>query len=58
MASTGSSVLVSDAAALLNPRLGAPSPLNARTRLRPYSFDHLALIVRTADPSVLVATAA
>ncbi|MFD9605286.1 NAD(P)/FAD-dependent oxidoreductase [Streptomyces sp. NPDC059970] len=50
-------VLASDAAALLDPRLGAASLLDTRTGLRPYTLDHLPLIGRTGDPSVLVATA-
>ncbi|MER5358558.1 FAD-dependent oxidoreductase [Streptomyces sp. NPDC002785] len=50
-------VLATDAASLMDPRLGAASLLDTRTGLRPYTLDHLPLIGRTGESSVLVATA-
>lgn len=50
-------VLAADASTLLDPRLAAASLVEARTGLRPYTLDHLPLIGRTAEPTVLLATA-
>ena len=50
-------VLAGDAAALLDPRLGTAALLGARIGLRPYTLDHMPLIGRTGDPSILLATA-
>ncbi|MFF9593824.1 NAD(P)/FAD-dependent oxidoreductase [Streptomyces sp. NPDC014646] len=50
-------VLAADAAALMDPRLQAASLQEVRTGLRPYTLDHLPLIGRTGEPSVLLATA-
>ncbi|MEV0493668.1 NAD(P)/FAD-dependent oxidoreductase [Streptomyces atratus] len=50
-------VLAADVASLLDPRLGAATLREARAGLRPYTLDHLPLIGRTGEPSVLVATA-
>ncbi|GAA3475809.1 hypothetical protein GCM10018966_003350 [Streptomyces yanii] len=50
-------MLAADAASLMDPRLGAATLQDTRTMLRPYTLDHLPLIGRTAEPSVLLATA-
>ncbi|MGW1189238.1 NAD(P)/FAD-dependent oxidoreductase [Streptomyces sp. NPDC002559] len=50
-------VLATDAAALLDPRLTAATLHDTRTGLRPYTLDHLPLIGRTGEPSLLLATA-
>jgi len=51
------SALIGDATALLDHRLGTAEVLHARMGLRPYTLDHLPLIGRTGEPSVLLATA-
>jgi len=50
-------VLAGDASALLDARLGAAELRGHRTGNRPYTLDHLPLLGRTEDTSLLVATA-
>ncbi len=50
-------VLAGEASALLDPRLGAAGVLTIRTGLRPYTLDHLPLLGRTREPTLLLATA-
>lgn len=50
-------VLAREASALLDPRLGAAGVLSTRTGLRPYTLDHLPLLGRTREPTLLLATA-
>ncbi|MER5362695.1 FAD-binding oxidoreductase [Streptomyces sp. NPDC002785] len=50
-------VLATDSAALMDPRLGAATLQDTRTGLRPYTLDHLPLVGRTGEPSILLATA-
>ncbi|MFE7111161.1 NAD(P)/FAD-dependent oxidoreductase [Streptomyces sp. NPDC057575] len=50
-------VLATDSAALLDPRLKAATFQDTRTGLRPYTLDHLPLVGRTREPSILLATA-
>ncbi|MEV5204508.1 FAD-binding oxidoreductase [Streptomyces sp. NPDC053720] len=50
-------VLATDSAALLDPRLKTATLQDARTGLRPYTLDHLPLVGRTGEPSILLATA-
>jgi glycine oxidase len=50
-------VLASDAASLLDDRLGAAGLMSTRIGLRPYTVDHLPLIGRTGEPRILLATA-
>lgn len=50
-------VLAGEATALLDPRLGAAGLLTAKAGLRPYTLDHLPLLGRTREPTLLLATA-
>lgn len=50
-------VLAGEASALLDPRFGAAGLLTTRTGLRPYTLDHLPLLGRTREPTLLLATA-
>ncbi|MGW1106811.1 NAD(P)/FAD-dependent oxidoreductase [Streptomyces sp. NPDC002540] len=50
-------VLATDSAALMDPRLTAATLQDARMGLRPYTLDHLPLVGRTGEPSILLATA-
>ncbi|NMO50694.1 FAD-dependent oxidoreductase [Actinoplanes sp. TBRC 11911] len=51
------SVLVREASMLLDARLASAELRGYRSGNRPYTLDHLPLLGRTADPSLLVATA-
>ncbi|MGI5201605.1 NAD(P)/FAD-dependent oxidoreductase [Spirillospora sp. CA-108201] len=50
-------VLIGDATGLLDYRLGGAELVSPRVGLRPYTLDHLPLIGRTRDRSLLLATA-
>jgi glycine oxidase len=50
-------LLAGDAARLLTPALRAAELLGSRVGLRPYTLDHLPLLGRTRDRSLLLATA-
>jgi glycine/D-amino acid oxidase-like deaminating enzyme len=50
-------VLIADATGLLDHRLGGAELLAPRVGLRPYTLDHLPLIGRTGERSLLLATA-
>jgi glycine/D-amino acid oxidase-like deaminating enzyme len=50
-------VLIADATGLLDHRLGAAELVASRVGLRPYTLDHLPLIGRTGERSLLLATA-
>lgn len=50
-------VLTGQASALLDPRLDAAGLLTTRVGLRPYTLDHLPVLGRTREPTLLLATA-